>query len=89
MSFGLTDEQLALRELAAAVARDVYAPIAAQWDADRTALPEPEVKRLAELGFLGIALPEPGQYAVGVAFMPHDPEWRTVIQKIFDELPVP
>jgi alkylation response protein AidB-like acyl-CoA dehydrogenase len=58
MSFGLSQEQLALRQVAADVARDVYAPVAAQWDADRTALPAAEVKRLAELGFLGIALPE-------------------------------
>src|SRR6476620_11086728 len=29
---------------------------------------------------LGIALPEPGHYAVGYVFMPHDPEWRKVIQ---------
>ena len=34
---------------------------------------------------LGFALPEPGQYAVGVAFKPHDPEWREVIQEIFAE----
>ncbi len=48
MSFGLTQEQLALREVAAEVARDVYAPVAAQWDAERTALPAAETKRLAE-----------------------------------------
>jgi alkylation response protein AidB-like acyl-CoA dehydrogenase len=58
MSFGLTQEQLALREVAAQVARDVYAPVAAQWDAERTVLPAAETKRLADLGFLGIALPE-------------------------------
>jgi alkylation response protein AidB-like acyl-CoA dehydrogenase len=57
-SFSLTDEQRALREVAADVARTVYAPVAAQWDADRTALPADEVRRLAGLGFLGIALPE-------------------------------
>src|ERR1700674_5346809 len=28
---------------------------------------------------LGIALPEPGHYAVGYVFMPRDPEWRKVI----------
>ena len=54
----MTQEQLALREVAAEVARDIYAPVAAQWDAERTALPAVETKRLAELGFLGIALPE-------------------------------
>jgi alkylation response protein AidB-like acyl-CoA dehydrogenase len=56
--FQLSPEQDQLRALAAEVARDVYAPQAAQWDADRTPLPDPEVKRLAELGFLGIAIPE-------------------------------
>jgi alkylation response protein AidB-like acyl-CoA dehydrogenase len=56
--FELTPEQEELRQLAAKVAREVYAPRAAQWDADRTTLPEDEVKRLADLGFLGLALPE-------------------------------
>ena len=56
--FDLTPEQQQLRELAAEVAREVYAPRAAQWDADRTTLPEEEVRRLAELGFLGLAIPE-------------------------------
>ena len=56
--FELTPEQQELRQLAAKVAREVYAPKAAQWDADRTTLPEDEVKRLADLGFLGLALPE-------------------------------
>src|SRR3954468_142285 len=46
-------------------------------------IPHPFFKRKAEE--LGIKLPEPGQYAVGVAFMPHDPEWRKVIQEIYAE----
>lgn len=54
----LTPEQLQLRQVAAEVAREVYAPVAAQWDAERTALPHDEVKRLADLGFLGITTPE-------------------------------
>jgi butyryl-CoA dehydrogenase len=58
MFFGLTAEQSALRDVAAEIARTVYGPVASQWDADGTALPDSEVKRLAELGFLGIALPE-------------------------------
>ena len=33
-------------------------------------------KKAAELG---IALPKPGQYAVGALFMPHDPAWRQEI----------
>src|SRR5262245_19537044 len=28
---------------------------------------------------LGFALPNPGEYAVGVLFMPPDPDWRKVI----------
>src|SRR5437763_9619627 len=46
-------------------------------------IPHPFFRRKAQE--LGITLPEPGQYAVGVAFMPHDPEWRKVIQEIFAE----
>src|SRR4029450_1567033 len=56
--FGLTPDQVSLRELAAEVAREVYAPKAAEWDRDRPALPDEEVQRLAQLGFLGIVLPE-------------------------------
>jgi alkylation response protein AidB-like acyl-CoA dehydrogenase len=56
--FRLSDEQLHLREVAAKVAKEVYAPRAAQWDLERTPLPAEEVARLAELGFLGLALPE-------------------------------
>ena len=36
-------------------------------------------------GELGIALPEPGHYAVGSVFMPHDPEWRKVILDVYAE----
>jgi alkylation response protein AidB-like acyl-CoA dehydrogenase len=48
----------ALRDAAAQLARDVYAPRAHEWDATSTPLPEEERRRLGELGFLGIALPE-------------------------------
>ncbi|WZH52466.1 MAG: acyl-CoA dehydrogenase family protein [Nocardioides alkalitolerans] len=58
LGFHLTPEQQQLRELAAEVAREVYAPKAEQWDRDRTAVPADEVTRLADLGFLGIAIPE-------------------------------
>ena len=57
-AFALTPEQEELRKLAAEVARDVYAPLAAELDAERRPLPESEVKRLADLGFLGLAIPE-------------------------------
>lgn len=58
LGFQMTPEQLQLRDLAAEVAREVYAPLAEQWDRERTPLPHDEVKRLADLGFLGIAIPE-------------------------------
>lgn len=58
MQFDLTDDQLMLRDTARRVARDVYAPMTLQWDRERTFLPDAERKRLAELGFLGIGLPE-------------------------------
>ncbi|MBI1376601.1 MAG: acyl-CoA dehydrogenase [Frankiales bacterium] len=49
---------MALRDLAREVAVEVFAPQAAEWDLNRTLLPESEVKRLADLGFLGITLPQ-------------------------------
>ncbi|MDI6628897.1 MAG: acyl-CoA dehydrogenase family protein [Rhodococcus sp. (in: high G+C Gram-positive bacteria)] len=54
----LTDDERAIKEVAAKVATERYAPKAAQWDADRTAFPLEERKFLGSLGFLGIALPE-------------------------------
>ena len=54
----LTNEQLDLREVAARLARDEYAPRAQEWDRDRTPFPESERGRLGELGLLGITLPE-------------------------------
>jgi len=57
-SASLTPEQTALRAVAREVANDVYAPLADEWDATRTLFPDAEIKRLAELGFLGICLPE-------------------------------
>ena len=47
-----------VRAVAAAVAKERYAPRAAEWDADRTAVPIEERRYLGSLGFLGIALPE-------------------------------
>jgi len=34
---------------------------------------------------LGFKLPAPGEYAVGVLFMPRDPDWRRVIRDIYAE----
>lgn len=57
IDFSLTEEQEALRDTAARVAREVYAPRTLEWDRDRTFLPDAERTRLAELGLLGIGLP--------------------------------
>ena len=54
----LDDRQREFRSLAAEVAKDVYAPRALEWDRDRAFFPEEERKRLADLGFLGISMPE-------------------------------
>ena len=58
MHRGLTPEQLEIRTEAARVAVEVYAPLAAEWDANRTPCPPAERKRLGDLGYLGIAMPE-------------------------------
>ncbi|GAA3744677.1 butyryl-CoA dehydrogenase [Spinactinospora alkalitolerans] len=57
-AFELSEEQQHLKETAARLAADVYAPHAAEWDRERTFLPAEERLRLGKLGLLGIALPE-------------------------------
>jgi alkylation response protein AidB-like acyl-CoA dehydrogenase len=54
----LSDEQADLRDLAARLGRDIYAPLAPAWDEARTPMPVAERRRLAELGLLALALPE-------------------------------
>jgi butyryl-CoA dehydrogenase len=54
----LTDEQRELRQLAANLAAEKYAPNARTWDSNREHLPQSERKRLAELGLLALTLPE-------------------------------
>ncbi len=56
--FDLTAEQEQLKAVATKVAADVYAAPAARWDLERTSLPREEVARLADLGYLGLAIPE-------------------------------
>lgn len=51
-------EQKAVRELAASVAQERYAPRAAEWDAERTSFPHEERRFLGSLGLLGVSLPE-------------------------------
>ena len=54
----LTDEQLDLREMTAKLARERHAPHVQTWERERAALPDDERRRLAELGLIGMALPE-------------------------------
>ncbi|TXL72659.1 acyl-CoA dehydrogenase [Vineibacter terrae] len=54
---GLTDQQVAVRDLARQVATEVIAPTAAARD-QAAAWPHAELKALAELGFMGMLLPE-------------------------------
>src|SRR3989442_12462369 len=35
---------------------------------------------------LGFAPPRPGEYAIGVLFMPRDPDWRQVIREIWAQM---
>ena len=54
----LDDHSRQLAEVAADLARQRYAPLAAAWDAERTAFPREERLYLGSLGLLGICLPE-------------------------------
>ena len=53
----LTPTQEALKESVAALAAELYEPLAASWDAERTHFPDSERRRLAELGYMGMGLP--------------------------------
>ncbi len=57
MQFTLTEEQQAMRQIAAQVANAELAPRAAQYDESEEFTWE-SVKKLAELGFLGMTVPE-------------------------------
>ncbi len=61
--FALSEEQVALRDLAAEVARDRFASKALEWDRASAFFPDEERAGLGELGLLGITLPE--QYGGG------------------------
>jgi alkylation response protein AidB-like acyl-CoA dehydrogenase len=54
----LDEDQLELRRVTAAIARERYAPKAAEWDASRVTFPKDERRFLGEQGLLGITLPE-------------------------------
>ncbi|TDB84658.1 acyl-CoA dehydrogenase [Actinomadura sp. KC216] len=54
----LDSDQRDLREMVAALAAERFAPNAREWDSGRTPLPAVERRGLAELGLLGITIPE-------------------------------
>jgi butyryl-CoA dehydrogenase len=56
--FDTTEEQKALRTLAAELAREIYAPLAQNWDREAAFPLAEERLRLAGLDLLGITLPE-------------------------------
>lgn len=56
----LTEEQQALRDMAASLAAERYAPRAREWDRCRTPLPAEERRLLGSLGLLGLTIP--GKY---------------------------
>jgi butyryl-CoA dehydrogenase len=54
----IDDHRQELADVAARVARERYAPVAAEWDAERRTFPLAERRYLGGLGLLGICLPE-------------------------------
>jgi alkylation response protein AidB-like acyl-CoA dehydrogenase len=56
--YDLLDEQLDLREMTARVARERHAPHVQEWDRERMVLPDEERRQLADLGLIGMTLPE-------------------------------
>src|SRR5690606_5219178 len=57
MNFDLTEEQLMVRDTVRAFAREHIAPHAAEWDRNHT-FPGDVLRKLGELGFLGMFVPE-------------------------------
>lgn len=58
MDFSLTEEQRALQHTARAFAQKELAPLAEVCERDNTPLPRDMVGRMAEMGFLGINIPQ-------------------------------
>jgi alkylation response protein AidB-like acyl-CoA dehydrogenase len=56
--FELSDDQREIKATAEQVARDIYLPLADRLEENHEPLPREEVERLADLGFLGICIPE-------------------------------
>lgn len=57
MDFSLNEDQLAFQDAARSFAEGVFAPNAAQWDAEHI-FPKDALKQAGELGFMGIYSPE-------------------------------
>ena len=57
MDFTYTEEQEMVRELAATFAKNYVAPLSEQMDVDNT-MPHHIIEKMAELGFMGINVPE-------------------------------
>ena len=53
----LTEEQIMIRDMARAFAREKLLPNAAEWDRHNT-FPKAAVKEIGELGLLGMLVPE-------------------------------
>ena len=57
MDYDLPDDMKTLREMARKFAGEVIAPQARKWDRE-SAIPPEAIKQIAELGFLGVLIPE-------------------------------
>lgn len=58
MDFSLTEEQRSLQESARSFAQRELAPLAGKRESENSALPHVAIKRMADMGFLGINIPE-------------------------------
>ena len=56
MNFELSDEQVALRDVARKFAAEVIAPNARTWDRE-SRIPQEVYKQFGELGFMGLMIP--------------------------------
>src|SRR5437660_1416738 len=57
MNFDLSEDQILIRDAVRALCRSEFAPQAAKWDRD-DAIPHAAVQKLAEIGLLGMSIPE-------------------------------
>ena len=64
--FALTDDQIAIQEMAQKFTADAITPHAGEWDAKKH-FPVDVIKRTAELGFGGIYVRSIGRYRAGTA----------------------